>query len=152
VTAAEAPPSQTDSAERPPAKRRTIWWVVSTIGVVAAGLLGFVLWSSQSKAAHKALPSSYPPIYGYYQPSFSGWAWFAVLAAFLAAIGAFLLARASRHRALWVIPIAIAILFSFGAALAMVNGNPNEFVSPLKRTTAHYGDYQIGRASCRERV
>ena len=142
MTAAGAPQSQTDPVEQPPTKTRTIWWIISTIAVVAAGLLGFVLWSSQSKAAHKALPSSYPPIYGYYQPSFSGWAWFAVLAAVLAAGGAFLLARASRHRAVWVIPISIAILFSFGAALAMVNGNPNEFVSPLKRTTAHYGDYQ----------
>ena len=109
---------------------------------MAAGLLAFVLYSDHSAAAHKAIPASYPPIYGAYQPSFSGWGYFAVAGALIAAGAVFSLARAKQHRAMWVIPIAIAIVFAFGTSLAMVNGNPNEFVSPLKRTTAHYGDYQ----------
>ncbi|HLW17030.1 MAG TPA: glycosyltransferase family 39 protein [Actinomycetota bacterium] len=142
MTAAPVPPPQTDSVEQPPAKPRTIWWLIVTLGVMAAGLLAFLLYSSRSAAAHKAIPSSIPPIYGRYEPSFSAWGYFAIVGALIAGGAAYALARAKRQRAMWVIPIAIAIVFSFGAALAMVNGNPNEFVSPLKRTTVYYGDYQ----------
>jgi len=142
VRTAGSPPTPLADAEQPPARPRTIWWVVSPLAIVGAGLLAFVLFSSQSKAAHKGIPSSFPPIYGAYQPSFSPWGWFAIAAALLAAGLSFLFARKRWHRAALVIPIVVAILFSFGASLAMVNGNPGEFVSPLKRTTAHYGDYQ----------
>ena len=142
MTDAEAPPPQTDSVEQPRAKPSTIWWLVSTLGVVGAGLLAFLVYSAHSAAAHKAIPASFPPIYGRYEPSFSGWGYFAIAGSLIAAGATFYLARAKQHRAMWVIPIGVAILFSFGASLAMVNGNPNEFVSPLKRTTAYYGDYQ----------
>lgn len=149
MTAAEAPQVETPSGEQPPTRPRTIWWITSTLVVVAAGLLLFVWYSSRSKAAHKAIPLSYPPIYGRYQPSFSRWGLFAIAGGLIAAGAAFFLARAKQHRAALVIPIAIAIVFSFGASLAMVNGSPNEFVSPLKRTTAYYGDYQADVAKVR---
>jgi len=141
VTAAEAPPPQTGPVEQPPAKPRTIWWLLTTLGVVAAGLLGFLIYSAHSTAAAKGFPFT-PPIYGSYEPSFSIWGIFAIVGALIAVGAAFFLTRGERYRAALVIPIAFAIMFSFGASLAMVNGDPSEFVSPLTRTTAYFGDYQ----------
>jgi hypothetical protein len=137
----EAAQREAGAAEQPPARPRTIWWIVSTLGVVGAGLLAFLIFSAHSKAAKKGFPFT-PPIYGRYGPSFSVWGVFAIIGALIAVGAAFFLARAKKQRAALVIPVAFAIMFSFGASLAMVNGDPNEFVSPLKRTTAYFGDYQ----------
>jgi len=141
VTTAQGPSPQTDSVEQPPPRARTIWWLISTLGVVGAGLLAFLVLSAHSAAAKKGFPFT-PPIYGRYQPSFSVWGVFAIVGALVAAAAAFFLARAKRLRTATVIAIAFGVMFSFGASLAMVNGDPNEFVSPLKRTTAYFGDYQ----------
>jgi hypothetical protein len=114
--------------------------IFAPIVVVAAGLTIFDLVSSGSAVAKRGLISDRPPVYGRWQPSFSRLGLYALVLVVIAGIGAFLIARRERVKP-WALLLGVCgFALSFGAAVAVVNGNTRAYTDPLERK--HPADYQ----------
>jgi dolichyl-phosphate-mannose-protein mannosyltransferase len=111
------------------------------LAVVGAGLLIFDGVSSGSSVAKRGIVSQRPPIYGYYRPTFTRWGIAAIAAAVIAGLIAFALSRLEAPRKRLVLPVVVALLLSFGTALAIIPGSTHEFVGPLSRVKGGYADY-----------
>ncbi|MFY9587688.1 MAG: glycosyltransferase family 39 protein, partial [Actinomycetota bacterium] len=135
-TVKTAPPDPVGSTKRSP------WWsLAATLALVGGALFAFDWFSAGSEVARRGVFSQRPPVYGRFEPSFSRWG--AIALALAAVIGAasFVFARRDRMRPLLLLPVAVAMLISFAAAVAFVNGEKIALVDPLYRTKLV--DYQV---------
>jgi hypothetical protein len=125
----------------PVAPIRAAFTLAVPLIVVGAGLIVFDLVSSHSAVARRGIASSRPPIYGQYLPGFSAWGVSAIACALLAGGLMFLFARTEHPRKAWALPVAVALLLSFGTSLAIMRTSA-EFVRPLERTSGNFADYE----------
>ncbi|MCA1834718.1 MAG: glycosyltransferase family 39 protein, partial [Actinobacteria bacterium] len=113
------------------------WTLVA--GALALGAFDFI--SSGSRVAKRGLISQKPPVYGTFTPSFARLGVIALALAAVAGVIVFMIARRDRMRSIWVLLIATALLLSFAAAVAVVNGSTKAYTDPLERKRP--ADYQI---------
>jgi methylthioxylose transferase len=135
---------QSDSAR--PDARRAWWSLAATLVVVGAALFVFDLFSAGSSVARRGVASHRPPIYGRFEPSFTRWGAIALVLAAVIGIGTFFATRRDRVKPAILLPVALATLISFAAAVAAVNGEKQALVEPLERTFDYQVDVKIVRA------
>ena len=129
-------------AQAPPRRARRAWWsFLATLGIVGLGLFLFDWFSATSTAARRGIISQRPPVYGKFQPGFSKLGVYALVLVGIAGLGAYVLARRPRPRALVAVALAAGFLMSFAAAVAVENGDTNGYVLPLQRVKT--ADYQV---------
>lgn len=110
------------------------FFALAVLGVV----LGLFDWfSAGSATAQRRLVSDHPPVYGRFEPSFSAWGVLALALVAVGAFGAIALAKKERLRPMLFLALTVGFLLSFAASIAMINGDPEQFVEPLVR----HGDY-----------
>lgn len=108
--------------------------------VVGIGLATFDFLSGFSHTAKRGILSGHPPVYGLFRPSFSAWGVIGLVLAAIGGLGAYASWRAEKISTWKFLALAVVFLLSFGAAMAILNGDPKGFVDPIARRRP--ADYQ----------
>jgi hypothetical protein len=128
-------------APEPRTRLKTAGGFLLPLVVVGIGLAVFDAVSAKNPVARRGIGANRPPIYGYWTPSFTRWGIAAVCVAVLAGLLAYALSRIESPRKRLILPVVVGLCLSFGASLAIIHGNPREFVGPLARVKGGYADY-----------
>jgi len=137
----DAVEAESEAPQASPSPLRWGWSFVWPLLAVGVALTVFDYLSSGSLVARRGIAAQRPPIYGYYKPIFTRWGLAAIVAALLAGVITWVLSRSDSPRKLVILPVIVGIIFSFGTSLAIIRGNPHEFVGPLSRVSGGFSDY-----------
>lgn len=120
-----------------------------TVAAGAALVALFDAFSAGSGTARRGLIAGRPPVYGRFEPGFSRLGVISLAVAVVAAAVAYAVARRERTAPWVTVGAAAALLLSFAASVAVVNGSAQAYTDPLQRTRP--ADYQQDVHVVRER-